>query len=159
MSATFGPRVFCLLVCCYLLSVGFTSRKSCLRGHAVHLSTTSKFFYIFFSPSVIHLHIQKNNGTVSKPCYPLRSYGKFVCVLEGTWCVLWCVLFSNNWRAVCRPFMLTHITTIKSFLGLEICGLLGNYTAFGNYLPTFRDNVWVPSSPAKVPFLLGILTK
>jgi hypothetical protein len=29
----------------------------------------------------------------------------------------------------------------------EICGLLGNYTAsYGNYLPTFRDNVSVPSS-------------
>jgi hypothetical protein len=28
-----------------------------------------------------------------------------------------------------------------------ICGLLGNYTAScGNYLPTFRDNVSVPSS-------------
>jgi hypothetical protein len=28
----------------------------------------------------------------------------------------------------------------------EICGLLGYYTAScGNYLPTFRDNVSVPS--------------
>jgi hypothetical protein len=38
----------------------------------------------------------------------------------------------------------------------EICGLLGNYTAScGNYLPTFRDNVSVPSSRVK----LGILTR
>jgi hypothetical protein len=34
----------------------------------------------------------------------------------------------------------------------EICGLLGNYTAScGNYLPTFRDNVSVPSSRVKIP--------
>jgi hypothetical protein len=34
----------------------------------------------------------------------------------------------------------------------EIYGLLGNYTAScGNYLPTFRDNVSVPSSWAKIP--------
>jgi hypothetical protein len=33
-----------------------------------------------------------------------------------------------------------------------ICGLLGNYTAScGNYLPTFRDNVSVPSSLVKIP--------
>jgi hypothetical protein len=33
-----------------------------------------------------------------------------------------------------------------------ICGLLGNYTAScGNYLPTFRDNVSVPSSRVKFP--------
>jgi hypothetical protein len=33
-----------------------------------------------------------------------------------------------------------------------ICGLLGNYTAScGNYLPTFRDNVSVPSSWVKIP--------
>jgi hypothetical protein len=33
----------------------------------------------------------------------------------------------------------------------EICGLLGNYTAScGNYLPTFRDNVSVPSSRVKI---------
>jgi hypothetical protein len=33
----------------------------------------------------------------------------------------------------------------------EICGLLGNYTAScGNYLPTFRDNVSVPSSWVKM---------
>jgi hypothetical protein len=33
----------------------------------------------------------------------------------------------------------------------EICGLLGNYTAScGNYLPTFRDNVSVPSSRRRV---------
>jgi hypothetical protein len=32
------------------------------------------------------------------------------------------------------------------------CGLLGNYTAScGNYLPTFRDNVSVPSSWVKIP--------
>jgi hypothetical protein len=34
----------------------------------------------------------------------------------------------------------------------EICGLLGYYTAScGNYLPTFRDNVSVPSSRVKIP--------
>jgi hypothetical protein len=34
----------------------------------------------------------------------------------------------------------------------EICGLLGYYTAsYGNYLPTFRDNVSVPSSRVKIP--------
>jgi hypothetical protein len=39
----------------------------------------------------------------------------------------------------------------------ENCGLLGNYTAScGNYLPTFRDNVSVPSSRVKI---LGILTR
>ena len=33
-----------------------------------------------------------------------------------------------------------------------ICGLLGYYTAScGNYLPTFRDNVSVPSSWVKIP--------
>jgi hypothetical protein len=41
-----------------------------------------------------------------------------------------------------------------------ICGLLGDYTAsWGNYLPTFRDNVSVPSSRVKSPFLLGLLTR
>jgi hypothetical protein len=35
----------------------------------------------------------------------------------------------------------------------EICGLLGNYTALcGNYLPSFRDNVSVPSSRVKSPW-------
>jgi hypothetical protein len=34
----------------------------------------------------------------------------------------------------------------------EICGLLGNYTeSGGNYLPTFLDNVSVPSSRVKIP--------
>jgi hypothetical protein len=34
----------------------------------------------------------------------------------------------------------------------EICGLLGYYTAScGNCLPTFRDNVSVPSSRVKSP--------
>jgi hypothetical protein len=34
----------------------------------------------------------------------------------------------------------------------EICDLLGYYTAScGNYLPTFRDNVSVPSSRVKIP--------
>jgi hypothetical protein len=33
-----------------------------------------------------------------------------------------------------------------------ICGILGNYTAScGNYLPTFRDNLSVPSSRIKIP--------
>jgi hypothetical protein len=34
----------------------------------------------------------------------------------------------------------------------EICGLLGYYTAScGNYLPTLRENVSVPSSRVKIP--------
>jgi hypothetical protein len=46
----------------------------------------------------------------------------------------------------------------------EICGLLGYLTAScGNYLPTFRDNVSVPSSRVKIQsrkaLLLGILTR
>jgi hypothetical protein len=53
----------------------------------------------------------------------------------------------------------------------QICGLLGNYTAScGNYLPTFRDNVSVPSSRVKIryavqflynklSFLIGIMTR
>jgi hypothetical protein len=42
----------------------------------------------------------------------------------------------------------------------EICSLLGNYTAScGNYLPTFRDNVSVPSSRVKIPsrIIVGVL--
>jgi hypothetical protein len=36
----------------------------------------------------------------------------------------------------------------------EMCGLLGYFTAScGNYLPTFRDNVSVPSSRVKIPIL------
>ena len=39
-----------------------------------------------------------------------------------------------------------------------ICSLLGNYTAScGNYLPTFRDNVSVPSSWVKIPRWKAIL--
>jgi hypothetical protein len=35
---------------------------------------------------------------------------------------------------------------------IEFCGFLGYYTAScGNYLPTFRDNVSVPSSRVKIP--------
>jgi hypothetical protein len=51
----------------------------------------------------------------------------------------------------------TGINEISLISGLrrdvdELCGLLGNYTAsFGNYLPTFRDNVLVPSSRVKFP--------
>jgi hypothetical protein len=42
----------------------------------------------------------------------------------------------------------------------KICGLLGNYTAScGNYLPTFRYNVSVPSSQVKIPSRKGILTR
>jgi hypothetical protein len=42
----------------------------------------------------------------------------------------------------------------------EICGLLGNYTvSCGNYLPTFRDNVSVPSSRGQLSFPLGNLTR
>jgi hypothetical protein len=43
-----------------------------------------------------------------------------------------------------------------NILIVVICDLLGNYTAScGNYLPTFRDNVSVPSSRVKI----GILTR
>jgi hypothetical protein len=35
---------------------------------------------------------------------------------------------------------------------VEICPLRGYYAALcGNCLPTFRDNVWVPSSLVKSP--------
>jgi hypothetical protein len=38
-------------------------------------------------------------------------------------------------------------TSCSITFDLVICGLLGNYTAScDNYLPTFRDNVSVPSS-------------
>ena len=40
---------------------------------------------------------------------------------------------------------------------LEICGLLGNYAAScGNYLPTFRDNISVPSSRVKIRSMSGV---
>jgi hypothetical protein len=39
-----------------------------------------------------------------------------------------------------------------------ICGLFGDYTAsWGNYLPTFRDNVSVPSSRVEIPRRKGWL--
>jgi hypothetical protein len=42
-------------------------------------------------------------------------------------------------------------TVLENSGNLEICGLLGYYTAScGNYLPTFRDNVSVPSSRVKI---------
>jgi hypothetical protein len=42
----------------------------------------------------------------------------------------------------------------------ELCALLGYYApSCGNCLPTFRDNVSVPSSRVKSPFLLGFLTR
>jgi hypothetical protein len=62
------------------------------------------------------------------------------------------------------PFYAVHITRLitgtRSTLGTkllqtdvcEICGLLGYYAAScGNCLPTFRDNVSVPSSRVKSP--------
>jgi hypothetical protein len=40
----------------------------------------------------------------------------------------------------------------------DICGLLGYYAASsGNPLPTFRENVSLPSSRVKKYFLLGLL--
>jgi hypothetical protein len=51
-------------------------------------------------------------------------------------------------------FITAHITFISGFRRDVdvICGLLGNYTASCcNYLPTFRDNVSVPSSRVKIP--------
>jgi hypothetical protein len=47
---------------------------------------------------------------------------------------------------------------ITNSIRLESCALLGYYAAsFGNCLPTFRDNVSVPSSRV-FSFLLGLLT-
>jgi hypothetical protein len=47
--------------------------------------------------------------------------------------------------------LLTFISGFRRDVG-EVCGLLGYYTAScGNYLPTFRDNVSVPSSRVKIP--------
>jgi hypothetical protein len=47
-----------------------------------------------------------------------------------------------------RPTKTDMVISISN----EICGLLGYYTAScGNYLPTFRDNVSVPSSRVKIP--------
>jgi hypothetical protein len=62
-------------------------------------------------------------------------------------------------------FLETDIYVLTLNLGFRrdidvICGLLDNYTApCGNYLPTFRDNVSVPSSRVKIPNLFGILTR
>jgi hypothetical protein len=52
------------------------------------------------------------------------------------------------------PEVMTVATLISGFrLDVdEICGLLGYYTAScGNYLPTIRDNLSVPSSRVKIP--------
>jgi hypothetical protein len=49
---------------------------------------------------------------------------------------------------------LLQVALISGFLrDVDVtCGLLGNYTASCcNYLPTFRDNVSVPSSWVKIP--------
>jgi hypothetical protein len=56
-----------------------------------------------------------------------------------------------------RQRLLTLISGFRRDVDV-ICGLLGNYTAScGNYLPTFRDNVSVPSSWVKIPrWNLGI---
>jgi hypothetical protein len=76
----------------------------------------------------------------------------------------------------CSPFPISRVKTVSSYFLLdtfdiiylqciliellqdsvftpsEICGLLGNYTAScGNYLPTFWDNMSVPSSRVKIP--------
>jgi hypothetical protein len=48
-------------------------------------------------------------------------------------------------------FRLTLISGFRRDVD-EIRGLLGNYTAScGNYIPTFRDNVSIPSSRVKIP--------
>jgi hypothetical protein len=49
----------------------------------------------------------------------------------------------------------------KGSMDDEVCGLLGYYAASrGNCLPTFRDNVSVPSSQVKSPsFPVGLLTR
>jgi hypothetical protein len=58
------------------------------------------------------------------------------------------VKYENRVGGDSGPFFL-NMTIIWSIV---ICGLLGNYTAScGNYLPTFRDNVSVPSSRVKIP--------
>jgi hypothetical protein len=50
-----------------------------------------------------------------------------------------------------RYFNVTLISGFRRDVD-EICGLLGNYTAScGNYLPTFRDNVSIPSSRVNIP--------
>jgi hypothetical protein len=51
-----------------------------------------------------------------------------------------------------RERILFNNTFVNLDFGLEICGLLGYYAAScGNCLPTFRDNVSVPSSRVKSP--------
>jgi hypothetical protein len=51
----------------------------------------------------------------------------------------------------CNNIFVTLISGFRRDVDV-ICGLLGNYTApYGNYLPTFRDNVSVPSSWVKIP--------
>jgi hypothetical protein len=49
----------------------------------------------------------------------------------------------NHWKCVTSGFCReVH----------EICALLGYYSSYsGNSLPTFRDNIWVPSSRIKKP--------
>jgi hypothetical protein len=51
-----------------------------------------------------------------------------------------------------RIVKLPKVHMFKTYLYLEICALLGYYEApCGNCLPTFRDNVSVPSSRVKSP--------
>jgi hypothetical protein len=78
----------------------------------------------------------------------------------------------NGYFASCKKitvsltflFILNFLSLISGFRRDvdDICGLLGYYAAScGNCLPTFRDNVWVPSSRVKSPefFLLGLLIR
>jgi hypothetical protein len=57
--------------------------------------------------------------------------------------------------AVCSEIHTKYSVTLISRFRRDvdvICGLLGNYTASCcNYLPTFLDNVSVPSSRVKIP--------
>jgi hypothetical protein len=69
----------------------------------------------------------------------------------------WLLQFGNQiivmWAEVgIREGVLMFPTPMsENIVNSEICGLLGNYTAScGNYLPTFRDNVSVPSSRVKI---------
>ena len=46
------------------------------------------------------------------------------------------------------PAIASRLTKLKCSCA-ENCGLLGCYAAFGSFIPTFRDNLSVPSSRVK----------
>jgi hypothetical protein len=64
----------------------------------------------------------------------------------------YCLVQKLTFDSATLKEMIPNTVTFVNGLIIEICGLLGNYTAScGNYLPTFRDNVSVPSSRVKIP--------